>query len=63
MDIVEVGNAFYDGVRHGAGAQNKGTVPGLEVLCDTKIMDAGAYEARLAFEDGADYVTVLGCDR
>ena len=37
--------------------------PCLEVLCDTKIMDAGAYEARLAFEAGADYVTVLGGDR
>ena len=38
----------------------KARFPGLEVLADTKIMDAGEYELRSAFEAGADYVTVLG---
>lgn len=35
-------------------------LPGHEILADTKIMDAGAYEAAMAFEAGADYCTVLG---
>jgi len=30
------------------------------VLADLKIMDAGEHEANLAFEAGADIVTVLG---
>lgn len=30
-----------------------------EILCDGKIMDAGGYEAELAYKAGADYVTVL----
>ncbi len=33
---------------------------GRKVLADTKIMDAGYYEARMAIEAGADIVTVLG---
>lgn len=37
----------------------KDTHPDLLVLCDAKIMDAGAYEVRLAFDAGADIVTVL----
>jgi 3-hexulose-6-phosphate synthase len=34
--------------------------PELEVLADTKIMDAGDYEAAQTFEAGAHYCTVLG---
>lgn len=40
--------------------QIKKSYPELEVLCDAKIMDAGAYEAQLAYDAGAEYVTVLG---
>jgi len=32
----------------------------LEILADTKIMDAGELEAEIAFKAGADIVTVLG---
>jgi 3-keto-L-gulonate-6-phosphate decarboxylase len=31
------------------------------LVADMKTMDAGSYEAALAFEAGADVVTVLGC--
>ncbi|WP_128330767.1 3-hexulose-6-phosphate synthase [Apibacter sp. HY039] len=34
--------------------------PDKEILCDTKIMDAGAMEARHALDAGADYITVMG---
>src|SRR5699024_4461392 len=33
--------------------------PEKEILADTKIVDAGAYEAELAFKAGADYCTVI----
>lgn len=38
----------------------KDSYPDKEVLADFKIMDAGSYEAGIAFEAGADIVTVLG---
>lgn len=60
VDIVEVGTPFMMEYGMEPVRRIKERFPGLEVLCDTKIMDAGAYEARLAFEAGADYVTVLG---
>lgn len=58
-DIVEVGTPFM--MEYGMEAVRilKEKFPRLEVLCDGKIMDAGAYEAELAFRAGADYVTVL----
>ena len=34
--------------------------PDCEILADTKIMDAGEYEAEETFKAGADYCTVLG---
>lgn len=60
MDIVEVGTPFM--MQYGMEAVRtiKTAYPSLEVLCDAKIMDGGAYEANIAFEAGADYVTVLG---
>lgn len=60
IDIVEVGTPFLIDAGREAVRQIKSKFPHLEVLCDAKIMDAGAYEAKLAFEVGADYVTVLG---
>lgn len=60
IDIVEVGTPFLIDAGREAVRQIKATYPQLEVLCDAKIMDAGAYEAQLAYDAGSDYVTVLG---
>lgn len=60
VDIVEVGTPFVIDAGREAVRQIKQKFPQLEVLCDAKIMDAGAYEAQLAFDAGAEYVTVLG---
>lgn len=60
IDIVEVGTPFLIDAGREAVRQIKATYPQLEVLCDAKIMDAGAYEAQLAYDAGANYVTVLG---
>lgn len=60
IDIVEVGTPVLIDAGREAVRQIKATYPQLEVLCDAKIMDAGAYEAQLAYDAGADYVTVLG---
>jgi 3-hexulose-6-phosphate synthase len=59
VDIVEVGTPLV--LREGAGAIRalKGDFPGLVLLADFKIMDAGQEEAEIAFEAGADIVTVL----
>jgi 3-hexulose-6-phosphate synthase len=60
VDIMEIGTPFI--IEHGMAPvrEFKAQFPGLEVFADTKIMDAGEYEARSAFAAGADYVTVLG---
>jgi 3-hexulose-6-phosphate synthase len=60
IDIVEIGTPFIirDGVQ--AITQIKKAFPALTVLADVKIMDAGDHEASLAFDAGADIVTVLG---
>lgn len=60
IDIIEVGTPFL--MEYGISCIRtfKKQFPELEVLCDAKIMDAGGYEATLAFQAGADYVTVLG---
>lgn len=60
IDIVEVGTPFLIDAGRKAVEQMKRKFPELEILCDAKIMDAGAYEAQLAYDAGADYVTVLG---
>lgn len=41
--------------------QIKVACPELDLVADFKIMDAGEYEAEIAFEAGADIVTVLAC--
>jgi 3-hexulose-6-phosphate synthase len=60
VDIVEVGTPLIlkEGVR--AVAEVKRRHPGLQVLADLKVMDAGELEAAIGFEAGADIVTVLG---
>lgn len=59
VDIVEVGTPFL--IEYGVDAirKIKKQFPDLYVLCDGKIMDAGAYEAEQMFAAGADCVTVL----
>lgn len=59
IDIIEVGTPFLMEYGMYAVRTLKNTYPDLQILCDAKIMDAGAYEARLAFNAGADIVTVL----
>jgi 3-hexulose-6-phosphate synthase len=59
VDIVEVGTPLV--LREGAKAIRalKEGFPDLVLLADFKIMDAGKEEAEIAFEAGADIVTVL----
>ncbi|MBK7821045.1 MAG: 3-hexulose-6-phosphate synthase [Tessaracoccus sp.] len=60
VDIVEIGTPMIiqEGMR--AVRAIREVLPDHVVLADTKIMDAGAYEADLAFDAGANYCTVLG---
>lgn len=59
VDIVEVGTPLM--MHYGMNVVEKlvQNFSKLPVLCDAKIMDAGNYEAGLAFDAGAEYVTVL----
>lgn len=59
VDIVEVGTPMM--MEYGMEAVRElcRRFPQLPVLCDAKIMDAGAYEAKVALDAGASYVTVL----
>ncbi|MFH5181324.1 3-hexulose-6-phosphate synthase [Paenibacillus sp. TAB 01] len=60
IDIVEIGTpvVINEGLR--AVKEIKESFPGLKVLADLKIMDAGGYEVMKASEAGADIITVLG---
>ena len=60
FDIAEVGTPFIieEGMR--PVRELKKRFPEIEILADTKIMDAGELEASSAFKAGADIVTVLG---
>lgn len=60
VDIIEIGSPFIidEGMR--AVREFRRYFPEKEILADTKIMDAGDYEAALTFLAGADYCTVLG---
>ncbi len=60
IDIVEIGTPFIIEDGMAPVREFKARFPRLKVFADTKIMDAGEYEARSAFEAGADYVSVLG---
>ena len=59
VDIAEVGTPLI--LRTGTEAVTalKREYPRLSILADFKIMDAGEMEAAIAFEAGADIVTVL----
>lgn len=60
VDIIEIGTPLI--YREGVAMVRhvKEAYPDHPVLADLKIMDAGEEEAAIAFEGGADYVTVLG---
>jgi 3-hexulose-6-phosphate synthase len=60
VDIVEVGTPII--IQYGMEPVRtiKNTYPEKTILADVKIMDAGEYEAKIAFESGADIVTVMG---
>jgi 3-hexulose-6-phosphate synthase len=59
VDLVEIGTPVV--IRDGLAAVRhlKQAFPALSLVADLKIMDGGEYEASLAFEAGADWVTVL----
>lgn len=59
VDIIEVGTPFM--VQYGmqAVSEIRKHFPDSYILCDGKIMDAGAYEAEEMFLAGADCITVL----
>jgi len=61
IDIIEAGTPFIK--RFGLGILNqiRQVAPDKKIVADMKAMDAGAFEAMLAFEAGADIMTVLGC--
>lgn len=61
IDIVEVGTPMIKRYGIGAVAQVKALAVGKRIVADTKTMDAGAWEAALAFDAGADMMTVLAC--
>ncbi len=60
VDLVEIGTPVIirDGVQ--AVRRLKAAFPEMALVADLKIMDGGEYEASLAFEAGADWVTALG---
>jgi 3-hexulose-6-phosphate synthase len=60
IDIVEIGTPLI--IKEGIGAVRKikNNFPFLRLLADLKIADGGYYESQLAFDAGADIVTVLG---
>lgn len=61
VDIVEVGTPFV--MRYGMeGVRRLRTAcPGVSLLCDGKIMDAGREETEMMTAAGADWVTVMAC--
>jgi len=60
VDIVEVGTPLVIEYGMEAVRRLREGCPGVEILADLKIMDAGRLEASLAFAAGASWVTVLG---
>jgi 3-hexulose-6-phosphate synthase len=61
IDLVEAGTPMIkrDGI--GTVTRLRAAAPGKLIVADMKTMDAGGYEAELAFGAGADIMTVLAC--
>ncbi|MCA0756233.1 3-hexulose-6-phosphate synthase [Paenibacillus sp. N4] len=60
VDVVEIGTPIVINEGLHAVKAIKEAFPGMTVLADLKIMDAGGYEVMKASEAGADIVTILG---
>ena len=60
VDIIEIGTPFVLSVGMEGVRTMRRLFPEKEILADMKIMDGGKKEAEMAFESGADYVTMLG---
>jgi 3-hexulose-6-phosphate synthase len=60
IDVVEIGTPVVINEGLKAVKEIKEAFPGLTVLADLKVMDAGGYEVMKASEAGAGIVTVLG---
>lgn len=60
VDIIELGTPLL--IRYGIDiiSEVRRDYPEAKILADLKIVDAGAVESGLAFDAGADIVTVLG---
>jgi 3-hexulose-6-phosphate synthase len=61
VDIVEAGTPMVKREGIGAVTRLRAAAPGKLIVADMKTMDAGGYEAELAFDAGADLMTVLAC--
>lgn len=59
IDIVEIGTPLVIKEGLAAVAAVRKRFPQTTILADLKIMDGGSYESRIAFEAGADIVSVL----
>ena len=59
VDIIEIGTPFVIGYGMQAVRRFKEEFPDKEILSDEKIMDGGYLESKLAYDAGAEYVTVL----
>ena len=60
VEIIEVGTPLVIEYGMESVRRIREACPGVEVLADLKVMDAGRLEAALAFRAGADWVSVLG---
>lgn len=61
VDIVEAGTPLIKRYGIDAVARLRAATPGKLLVADMKTMDAGALEATMAFDAGADAMTVLAC--
>ena len=61
IDIVEAGTPLIKRYGLNAVTQLRAASPGKLIVADMKAMDAGALEAAMAFDAGADIMTVLAC--
>ncbi|WP_200978634.1 3-hexulose-6-phosphate synthase [Echinicola sp. 20G] len=60
IDIIELGTPLIKSEGLSAITAMKAAFPDKKVFADFKTADAGALEAQMAFEAGADYITILG---
>nr|WP_321452557.1 3-hexulose-6-phosphate synthase [uncultured Carboxylicivirga sp.] len=60
IDIIELGTPLIKSEGLRAITAMKEAFPDKKVFADFKTADAGALEAEMAFQAGADYITILG---